>query len=702
MSLIHKTFEELFNAIADAIREKENSSNEIIADNFPARIRGLSASGSGTNTFDATATANDIALGASAYVQGIKIDGAIPIVTNMQPNATSGNYMASSVSSNQVQINFNYTNPSRMIIEAGAPIRLGAILPEFGTVQPADVIKDQTFTSTAGLKKTGTFTLDSEMSEQESLIQQIQDALIGKSVGGEGITLPTLSNPGTANDLEQDKQFIDGDGNIVTGSVMSIGAYSGSANSIEHDTASKTLSLFTTTGSIKYILQPQSRLKIATDLSGLGTATAADVKQGKTFTSIDGFLTEGTALIPGGVTYFPDGAFTPVTNFTNGKQYALVALIDGAYRYINTTTYNNYTMNATTTTISTATDDYVIFSTTPVMFTAVASGSGFLLKNGDNYLHGTTNNGTALRVGTTQAVWTIDTSATAGFADGKYYAKEDPNQVWLKNTNGGYDWYIKYETAGSFGYDRVGRDNTYSTGFVSFILLENTAGTEIADPVVDTSDGTAKAEDIAKNKIAYSQGKRIVGTAEKSQPTVGVGSHSGSGYYISENAEGTLKPVTVPSNCFTISGVVNITESSLGEQISLHNLYLDTGLNLADTVSFSIPFLQYINGFASVYGFRDNEGWTIYYYGVYSSGGMTVMMRSDEMLMITNSDRVQYQGNMFTTSFVDSGKIPLLPLSTLSSQSSTTTVLDGTAFIGDYINYNGIPCGPDVIITYKE
>ena len=56
---------------------------------------------------------------------------------------------------------------------------------------------------------------------------------------------------------------------------------------------------------------------------------------------------------------------------------------------------------------------------------------------------------------------------------------------------------------------------------------------------------------------------------------------------------------------------------------------------------------------------------------------------------------------MFTTSFVDSGKIPLLPFSGLSS-SSSDTLLSAFAFMGDLYNYNGIPAGPDIVITYKE
>lgn len=213
----------------------------------------------------------------------------------------------------------------------------------------------------------------------------------------------------------------------------------------------------------------------------------------------------------GGGFVYPDGAFAPVTSFTDGKQYALVSLIGGVRRYINTTEYNQYTMNATEITISEDAGDYVIFSSTPVMFTAVASGNGFLLKNGNNYLYGTSSGGTALRVGTTQAVWTVDTSATGGFASGKYNAKEDANAVWLINNTGGYNWSIKYETAGSFGYDRDGRDNTYSTGFTPFVLYEYVAGEGEVNPIMDTSEGNLSSSKMLEGAIGFSNGRRVEG-----------------------------------------------------------------------------------------------------------------------------------------------------------------------------------------------
>lgn len=197
-----------------------------------------------------------------------------------------------------------------------------------------------------------------------------------------------------------------------------------------------------------------------------------------------------------------------------------MAVIDGVRRYINTTTYNDYTMNATQITIGEDAGDYVIFSNTPVLFTAVASGDGFLLQNGSNYLHGTSSGGTALRFGTTQMVWTVDSSATGGFSSGKYYDKEDPNSVWLINNSSGYNWSIKYETAGSFGYDRDGRDSTYSTGFISFVLYEYVAGEGEVSPIVDTSDANVTADKMLSGYSGYANGRKIEGNIKLQSKTV--------------------------------------------------------------------------------------------------------------------------------------------------------------------------------------
>ena len=478
----------------------------------------------------------------------------------------------------------------------------GVELPELSNpAEVTEVFSGAEYIDNNGLKRTGTFTIQNELTQQDDLIAQIQVALEGKTAGG--MELPMLESPGTASDLAQGKELIDANGNKITGLIPTREAnderwiYDGTTSLYTSGNEKHVVNTGKISDSLGIFLKKDSYACVIVPCKTYGDATAADVRQGKTFTSKDGLKIEGTALIPGGGFVYPDGAFMPVTSFTDGKQYALVAVIDGVHRYINTTTYNNYTMNATQITISEDAGDYVIFSNTPVMFTAVASGDGFLLQNGSNYLHGTSSGGTALRVGTTQMIWTVDNSTTGGFSDGKYYAKEDPNAVWLMSASGGYNWSIKYETAGSFGYDRNGRDNTYSTGFTPFVLYEYIAGEGTVSPVVDTSDANVTADKMLAGYSGYANGRKVNGNIELQTKTA--------------TANGTVTPdsgkylssvtVNVPTG-ITPSGTLNITQNGT------HNVtnYASVNVNVAsgyvsgDVVNAKSISLTFGSGYGSI------------------------------------------------------------------------------------------------------
>lgn len=59
---------------------------------------------------------------------------------------------------------------------------------------------------------------NSEVDSQVELLAQAVAALEGKASGG-GVTLPTLTNPASASDIMSGKEAIDGDGNVLTGTI---------------------------------------------------------------------------------------------------------------------------------------------------------------------------------------------------------------------------------------------------------------------------------------------------------------------------------------------------------------------------------------------------------------------------------------------------------------------------------------------------
>lgn len=127
--------------------------------NVTGSYAGSSSSG-GTNTSDATATAKDIARGKTAYAQGAKITGDLHEYVE---GKTKSYYTWGSENvtferdSDRELINIKipwFGNDE--IMRIGSYIKLGADVTLFGDATAADVAKGKTFTSTAGLKVTGT------------------------------------------------------------------------------------------------------------------------------------------------------------------------------------------------------------------------------------------------------------------------------------------------------------------------------------------------------------------------------------------------------------------------------------------------------------------------------------------------------------------------------------------------------------------
>lgn len=121
----------------------------------------------------------------------------------------------------------------------------------------------------------------------------------GKSEGG-GAELPTLTIPGTADDLLKGKQLIDGEGNIVTGTIETAhgGLYKSVLPQYDNTASGPIISMAYEVEKPTYISPGTGpKISLTTFAENFGTATANSVPKGSTFTSKEGLNIEGTAEI---------------------------------------------------------------------------------------------------------------------------------------------------------------------------------------------------------------------------------------------------------------------------------------------------------------------------------------------------------------------------------------------------------------------
>ena len=142
--------------IADAIRTKKETTEEIPAANFDTEILSIET---GIDTSDANATTNDIATGKTAYVNGEKITGILPLFPNSRTFTVDGG-ITNDTENNRIQI--HTINTTKQILDSNLNMEFNG---EYADVADAiGLTADKIKAGETILGITGTYTGENDIS----------------------------------------------------------------------------------------------------------------------------------------------------------------------------------------------------------------------------------------------------------------------------------------------------------------------------------------------------------------------------------------------------------------------------------------------------------------------------------------------------------------------------------------------------------
>lgn len=271
-----------------------------------ARVTGA---GGGMNTSDATATAEDIRNGKTAYAGNQMIFGTMPeteimALANMTPRTSGQSILVSK------------TIDHDCIFTQGAEISVSIGCKEFGDATAADVAIGKRFTSAAGLCVVGSREEQNgvETSDATATADDIRDGLTAYVNGAKvigthqctGSGLDTNDATATADDLVQDKTAYAG-GEMIVGNVQEATEHyslqGSSAATIGYVTGSGIVDPFfivTKKQETDVLIRAGTSVAATLDTDLFGDCSEEDVMAGKIFFSGTGKKT-GTHVCEGGL-----------------------------------------------------------------------------------------------------------------------------------------------------------------------------------------------------------------------------------------------------------------------------------------------------------------------------------------------------------------------------------------------------------------
>ena len=148
----------------------------------------------GIDTSDATATPDDMRKGTTAYVNGEKVTGTIPLW-----NGINWDTPAAIWDSENKRLTLRGSLNARRMIKKGSISTMHCSGEKLGDATAADVAEGKTFTSSAGLKVTGTAKASTPTLQSKTATPSTSQQIITPDSGYDGLSSVTVESMPTAS-----------------------------------------------------------------------------------------------------------------------------------------------------------------------------------------------------------------------------------------------------------------------------------------------------------------------------------------------------------------------------------------------------------------------------------------------------------------------------------------------------------------------